>query len=148
MAPWRILYANFQKAYKNRIKVFLEVPRVQPIQVDDTFDDVLRIEKGNLITGSIKVSPHFDADTTALYLKTNQVHAGWQAHFKRPMCAGDLDLMPTVGDGAYTDEEVHWCKETIRYLRTQLDGQGLIDRGLPGARVMRVLRRIQSFLYI
>ena len=31
------------------------------------------------------------------------------------MCADDLDLMPTVGDGAYSDEEVHWCKETIRY---------------------------------
>jgi hypothetical protein len=64
-----------------------------------------------------------------------QVHAGWQAHFKQPKCAGDLDRMPTVGDGAYTDEEVHWCKETIRYLRSQLDDQGLIDRGLPGARV-------------
>ena len=33
---------------------------------------------------------------------------------KLPMCADDLDLMPTVGDGAYSDEEVHWCKETIR----------------------------------
>ena len=51
------------------------------------------------------------------------------------MCADDLDLMPTVGDGAYSDEEVHWCKETIRYLRSQLDNQGLIDRHLPGARV-------------
>ena len=63
----------------------------------------------------------------------NQVHAGWQAHFKRPMCAGDLDLMPTVGEGAYSDDEVLWCKETIRYLRSRLDSQGLIDRGLPAA---------------
>ena len=34
---------------------------VQPIQDDDTFDDVLLIEKdGSLIKGSIKVSPHFE----------------------------------------------------------------------------------------
>jgi hypothetical protein len=61
----------------------------------------------------------------------NQVHAGWQAHFKRPISAEDLDRMPTVGDNAYTDEEVAWCTETIRYLRGQLDDKGLIDRGLP-----------------
>jgi hypothetical protein len=285
MAPWKIPCANFQKTYKNRIKAFLEFPRIQPSQVDYTFDDVLRIEKdGSLIKGSIKVSPHFDEKTTAFYLKTNEelskslasiktkeqceqlkvllaldlkylngcdytwekpdgtslpkscnplvgtirsgeaaaaadesasdsegaqplppskeaprlqvakdpydfmffwdpgnpesipwddlsydddanftakrsyhaaaifvfysdalqlnhpdfynkVHAGWQAHFKQPMCAGDLDQVPTVGDGAYTDEEVTWCKETTRYLRSQLHCQGLIDRGLPGARV-------------
>ena len=61
----------------------------------------------------------------------NRVHAGWQAHFKRPMSADDLDRMPTVGDNAYTDEEVVWCKETIRYVRGLLDNQELLGRGLP-----------------
>ena len=34
-------------------------------------------------------------------------------------------------DLSNTDDEVVWCKETIRYLRGLLDNQGLIDRGLP-----------------
>ena len=60
-------------AYKTRIKVFLEVPRIRPSQDDDTFDDVLRIASdGSLVKYSLKISPHFDADTTALYLKTNE----------------------------------------------------------------------------
>jgi hypothetical protein len=43
--------------------------------------------------------------------------------FKLPMSADDLDRMPTAGDNAYTDDDVIWCKETIRYLRGLLDNQ-------------------------
>jgi hypothetical protein len=76
----------------------------------------------------------------------NRVHAGWQAHFKRPMSADDLDRIPTVGDNAYTDDEaeVVWCKEIIRYLRGLLDNQGLIDRGLPASDLRRTSRRIPA----
>ena len=47
--------------------MFFEVPRIQQSQVDDTFDDVIQISSaadGRLIKGSLKISPHFDADTT------------------------------------------------------------------------------------
>ena len=60
------------------------------------------------------------------------------------MSADDLDRMPTVGDNAYTDDEVVWCKEAIRYLRGLLDNQGLIDRGLPVSDLRRTSRRIEN----
>ena len=73
MSQWKTSYIAFQKAYKNRIKVFLEVPRIRPSQDDDTFDDMLRIASdGSLVEYALKISPHFDADKTALYLKTNE----------------------------------------------------------------------------
>ena len=73
LAPWKTLYITFQKAYKNRIKVFLEVPRIRPSQDDDTFDGMLRIASdGSLVEYALKISPHFDADKTELYLKTNE----------------------------------------------------------------------------
>ena len=63
------------------------------------------------------------------------------------MKADDLDRMQTVGENAYTDDEVVWCKETIRYLRGLLDYQGLIDCGLPVSDLRRTSRRmvIQTF---
>ncbi len=51
------------------------------------------------------------------------------------MSADNLKRMQTVHYNAYNDKKVVWCKETIRYLRGQLDNQGLIDCGLTGARV-------------
>ena len=60
----------------------------------------------------------------------NQLHAGWLAHFKRPMSAADLDRPPLHGDCAYDANESKWCSETIRYLQLQLDVDGLIKRGL------------------
>ena len=56
MSLWKILYANFHRAYKTRIKVFLEVPRIQQSQVDDTFDVVVQIASasdGRLINSAL-----------------------------------------------------------------------------------------------
>jgi len=285
MSQLKAPYAKFQAVYKNRIKVHLPFPRIQPSHDDDVFNDVVKIsDDGNLSTGPSKISPHFDANTISLYAKANEdvskclqniksrdqceqlrallaldirylngcdykwakpdgtamsspppanvpalgliasgqgvdddlsegdeatsgnrlrvakdphdflgfwdpgnldaipwsdlsydddsnftakrsyhaaaifvfyadalrekhpdfcnrVHAGWQAHFKRPIRAEDLDRMPTVGDNAYTDDEVVWCNETIRYLRGQLDDMGLTDRGLPVGESRRTSRR-------
>ena len=107
MSLWKIQYANFHKAYKTHIKVFLEVPRIQQRQVDDTFDVVVEIASaadGRLIKGSLKISPHFDADTTmqtrircrhdSLVPERNHRASALQAadhdvrrRCKRPMCA-------------------------------------------------------------
>ena len=47
MSLWKILYANFHRACKTRIKVFLEIPRIQQSQVDDTFDVVIQISSAS-----------------------------------------------------------------------------------------------------
>ena len=60
------------------------------------------------------------------------------------MKADDLDRMQTVGENAYTDDEVVWCKETIRYLWGLLDNQGLIDRGLPVSDLLRTSQRMEN----
>ena len=60
------------------------------------------------------------------------------------MSADDLDRMQTVGDNACTDDEVIWCKQTIRYLRGLLDNQGLIDRCMPVSDLRRTSRRMEN----
>ena len=73
MSQHKIPYSKFQQAYKNRVKVFLDVPRIQPRQDDDIFDDVVQIsDDGNLSTRPMKISPHFDANTILLYTKANE----------------------------------------------------------------------------
>ena len=73
MSQHKTPYSKFQQAHKNRIKVFLDVPRIQPSQDDDIFDDVVHIsDDGNLSTRPMKISPHFDANTILLYIKANE----------------------------------------------------------------------------
>ena len=73
MSQHKIPYSKFQQAYKNRVKVFLDVPRIQPRQDDDIFDDVVQIsDDGNLSTRPMKTSPHFDANRILLYTKANE----------------------------------------------------------------------------
>jgi hypothetical protein len=58
---------------QNRIKVFLDVPRIQPTQDNDIFDDVVQnFDDWNLSTRPMKILPHFDANTILLYIKANK----------------------------------------------------------------------------
>ena len=59
------------------------------------------------------------------------VHAGWMATFRHPMNFEELRRPPCVGDGAYTEEEQIWCKETIEYFVATLDAAGRQLRGIP-----------------
>ena len=69
MSQHKIPYSKLQQAYKNRVKVFLDVPRILQRQADDIFDDVVQIsDDGNLSTRPMKILLHFDAISSCKHI--------------------------------------------------------------------------------
>jgi hypothetical protein len=43
------------------------------------------------------------------------LHAGYQSQFLELVKVADLKCYPSVGSGAYTEEEVCWCNATFEF---------------------------------
>ena len=83
MSQHKIPYSKFQQAYKNSVKVFLDVLRILPRKMTIFFDDVVQIsDDGNLSTRPMKISPHFDPNTILLYTKANEDVSKFQSTIK------------------------------------------------------------------
>ena len=68
-----------------------------------------------------------------------QIHAGWQAHFKRPMNLDDILAPPMTGENAYDDEEMTWLYQTARFYVAKMTDEQRADKGINPNTAKKVL---------
>jgi hypothetical protein len=61
---------------------------------------------------------------------SGQIHAGWQAHYNRPMNLNDILEPPKTGENAYDDEELTWLFQTARYYLAKLTPEQREEKGI------------------
>ncbi len=62
---------------------------------------------------------------------------GWMACFKHPMNYEELLRPLSVGESAYSEDVLSWCKATTQFLVDSLDSAGRLVRGIPESAVRR-----------
>lgn len=84
---------------------------------------------------------HLNDELAAKFpILNGQIHAGWQAHYKRPIHIDQILQPPTTGEFGWGDEDMQWLVQTVRFYLSSMSTEQLEERGIKPERARQIIK--------